>query len=470
MSLVFFIWLIIASQQLIVYRKKNKLQFATGIIFAFFALFTLVRALSAFLFYKTDTLFDTNIIQIIVYSALLLFNFVSALLLLLLLKEQDEETIKLSEEKFKNFTEFLPQIVFEINTKGEVLYLNKQAYLLTGYSPKDIKNGLNISDVFVKEDLERVLKKSKAIMLGEGQTGTEYFAKKKNGEKFPVLIYSSPIIEVNKVLGLRGIIVDITDRKKAEQELIESELKLKESNKTKDKFFSIIAHDLKSPFTSLLGFSELLVNNYDEYDVQQHKEFIGIIHQGVQNTHKLLENLLIWSQTQSGIIDYKPKKNNLYLLSSETITLLSQLLVDKSIILRNKIPQDICVNADKNMLLTILRNLLSNAIKFTNCEGEIIITAKQYDNYAEISVKDNGVGIPPEIQSGLFKIAENVSTAGTDNEQGTGLGLILCKEFVEKHGGKIWVESKFGNLSAGLPADRQSKAGGSEFKFTIPLV
>ena len=706
MSLVFFIWLIIASQQLIVFSKKNKLQLAAGIIFAFFSIFSLVRTFSVLLFYKTDALFDTNTIQSIVYSALFLFNFVSALLLLLLLKEQDEETIKLSEEKFKIFTELLPQIVFEVNNKGQIIYLNKQAFKLTGFSPRDLKKGLNISDVFVKEDLDRVLKNFKATMVGKGQTGTEYSVQKRSGEKFPVLIYSSPIIEDNKVMGLRGIIVDITnskkteqeiqklsiaveqssntivitdtdgnieyanpkfedltgysikealglnprilnagtqpneyytnlwqtitagktwkgefhnkkkngdyfwenvtitpikdnegkvvnylaikeditgkivaeqalkeseerlrlaqnagkigtwewniktdiilwsdmtykifglqktkdaiksddyfnhvypddkqrliaeldsviknnqeehkteyriinnqeitwveeisniirdevgefvkmigviqditDRKKAEQELQENETKLKESNKTKDKFFSIIAHDLKSPFTSLLGFSELLNNNYDEYDIQQHKKFIGIINQGVQNTHKLLENLLLWSQAQRGIIDYKPENNNLYLLSNETINLLNQLIVGKSINLRNKIPQDICVNADKNMLLSILRNLISNAIKFTNSEGEIIINTKQYDNYAEISVKDNGVGISPEIQSGLFTIAENVSTAGTENEQGTGLGLILCKEFVEKHGGKIWVESKVGK--------------GSEFKFTIPLV
>ncbi len=711
MSLVFFIWLIIASQQLIVFSKKNKLQLAAGIIFGFFSLFAITRSFFTLFIFKTDLLLDANIIQSITYSALFLFNFVSVLLLLLLLKEQDEETIKLSGEKFKIFTELLPQIVFEVNNKGQIFYLNKQAFKLTGFSPRDFKKGLNISDVFVKEDLERVLKNFKATMSGEGQIGTEYSVQKKNGEQFPVLIYSSPIIEDNKVLGLRGIIVDITnskkteqeiqklstaveqssntivitdikgnieytnpkfedltgytaqealgenprilnagtqpkeyyanmwkvitagktwkgefhnkkkngdyfwenvtitpikdnegkvvnylaikeditdrilvekalkeseerlrlaqnagkigtwewdietdkilwsdmtykifglqktknpitgdeyfkyvhpddkekliaeldsaiknnkeehkteyriinnkeiswieetsrivrdkagkfakmigvlqditDRKKAELALIESEAKLQESNKTKDKFFSIIAHDLKSPFTSVLGFSELLINNYNEYDAQQHKEFIGIIHQGVQNTHKLLENLLLWSQAQSGIIDYKPEKNNLYLLSSETIILLSQLLADKSINLINEIPQDICVNADKNMLLTILRNLLSNAIKFTPKGGGIVIgarTIKKESNqsYIEISVKDNGVGIPPEIQSGLFKIAENVSTKGTENEQGTGRGLILCKEFVEKHGGEIWVESKVEN--------------GSEFKFTIPLV
>jgi signal transduction histidine kinase len=263
---------------------------------------------------------------------------------------------------------------------------------------------------------------------------------------------------------MTGIIIDIDIHKKAELELIaakekaeESEIQLGELNATKDKFFSIIAHDLKSPFNSMLGFSEILNENFDEYDTQKQKKFISLIYQELQGTYKLLENLLYWSRSQRGTIDFKPKKLNLYLLVSETTELLIQLAKNKSINLINQIPKNINVEADRDMLLTIIRNLISNAIKFTPKGGEISMKATQTkdDKFVQILVTDNGVGISKETQSKLFDIGENTSTKGTENESGTGLGLILCKEFVEKHGGKIWVESELGK--------------GSNFKFTLPL-
>ena len=964
MSIVYMVWLIIASQQLIIFSKKNKLQLAAGIIYGFFSLFAIARSFSTIFIFKTDTLFDTNLIQTITYSALFLFNFVSALLLLLLLKEQDYKTIKKSEEKFKNFAKFLPQIVFEINNEGEFVYLNKQAYSLTGFSSKDIEKGLNIKDVFDKENLEKISQNFNVLKSGNGKIETEYTLQKKNGEKFPVLIYASPLIEDEKLLGIRGIIVDITARKKAEQQinklsiaveqsantivltdtegkieytnpkftevtgytaeeaigqnpsvlnsgiqpkeyykemwetiaegniwkgefcnkkkngdlyweqvtitpikddtgkiisylaikeditakrdaenalkeseekfrivadyaydweywtdhngnfvyvspsservsgykpnefyndkklmekiihpddqelflkhkhdiknnqerspiefriitsnnethwighvcqdvfgkngellgvrgnnrliteqkkaeqaLVDSEEKfrlivetagdwiweidktgkytyssprvhsvlgyteeeilgktpfdlmpetekervlkifedivkqkkaiieveninihkngslvimetsglpffdangellgyrgvdrdvtlkneteralreseerlrlaqnagkigswewnietdqivwsdmtyeifglhktketmtgdeyfkhihpgdkqrliaeldasiddkkeehrteyrilknseirwidetsqiiidkkgklvkmigvlqditdqknaqkalkdneksLRESNKTKDLFFSIIAHDLKSPFNTMIGFSDLLVNDFDNYDVEQQKKFIGVINQGIHNTYKLLENLLIWSRAQQGTIDFNPEPENLHLLASETISLLGQQYTNKSISLINKIPENIEVIADKNMLLTVLRNLISNAIKFTPQKGKIAVSAHVKSNekgqiFTQISIKDNGLGILKDKQELIFKISETISTKGTEGESGTGLGLILCREFVEKHGGKIWVESEEGQ--------------GSEFIFTLP--
>ncbi|MCK5171454.1 MAG: HAMP domain-containing histidine kinase, partial [Bacteroidales bacterium] len=227
-----------------------------------------------------------------------------------------------------------------------------------------------------------------------------------------------------------------------------------------DKFFSIIAHDLKSPFNSMLGFSELLMKRFDKYDIQHQKKFISNIYYSIHNTYKLLENLLLWSRTQRGIIDFNPEPENLYLILVEIIELLSQSATNKSINIKNEISEDIFVKADKNMLSSILRNLISNAIKFTHKGGEIIIEAqlrndKNKQDFIEISVCDNGIGIKSEIKSKLFSISENISTKGTKNESGTGLGLILCKEFIEKHGGKIGAESELGKSSI--------------FHFTIPL-
>ena len=255
------------------------------------------------------------------------------------------------------------------------------------------------------------------------------------------------------------VIKDITNIKKAEKALKDSEKRLKKNNLTKDKFFSIIAHDLKSPFNSMLGFSQMLNNDFEKYEIDKQRKFINIIHTGIQNTYKLLENLLIWSQTQRGTIIYKPKELNLFLISNEVIELLNQLAVNKSIKIINQIRESVNVFADEDMLSTIIRNLLSNAIKFTPIGGVIIITEHNKliannQEVVEITVEDNGVGISPEIKSKLFNIGESTTTKGTENETGTGLGLIICKEFIEKHKGDFRIESVVGQ--------------GSKFIFTLP--
>lgn len=233
---------------------------------------------------------------------------------------------------------------------------------------------------------------------------------------------------------------------------------LKKLNSSREKFFSIITHDLKSPFGSILSFLEMLVENFDEYDVSKLKEYISFILQGMHNTYKLLENLILWSRVQRGVINFKPENECLYSICLQTIELLNQPATNKLITIKNEIPENIFVNADRNMLRTILRNLISNAIKFTHKGGEVMIKAytiadENKQKYTEIYVKDNGIGIVPEIQSVLFNITEHISTPGTEDEFGTGLGLILCKEFVNKHSGEIWVESEAGK--------------GSKFYFTI---
>ncbi len=269
----------------------------------------------------------------------------------------------------------------------------------------------------------------------------------KDGLKWLSWMYTAVLDENKNVKEIIAVGRDITGKVKTENNLIESEHKLRKLNTTKDKFFSIIAHDLRGPFNSMLGFANLLVNKFDRFDIRKQKEFLGILADNLENTYKLLENLLLWARTQRGTLDFYPEKENLYLLSSETIELLRQSAANKAIFLINQIPEDIYVHADKNMLLTIFRNLLSNAIKFTPKEGKIVISAglttdEYKQNLVEISVKDSGVGIEKEKRAQLFKISENISTKGTEGESGTGLGLILCKEFVEKHGGTIKVESE----------------------------
>ena len=248
--------------------------------------------------------------------------------------------------------------------------------------------------------------------------------------------------------------------KKTKSNLEKSQALLIKSNNTKDKLFSIIAHDLKSPFTSLLGFSEMLYNDYDELTPEEKRKFINFIYLGIQNAYKLLDNLLIWSRSQRDAIIFNPEEHNLYLLANNIIKMLEPAAKAKSIDIKNKVPRYITVIADKEMLTVIFLNLINNAIKFTHINGRIIIYAeiKTYgedDQFAEIKIKDNGVGIPGDKIPLLFESGIEKSTEGTANEKGTGLGLSICKEFVEKHGGEIWVNSKPGE--------------GSVFHFTIPM-
>jgi len=230
---------------------------------------------------------------------------------------------------------------------------------------------------------------------------------------------------------------------------------LKRMNKTKDKFFSIIAHDLKNPFNSIKGFTELMIENNTEYDEEKRLKFLKIVKDSTNKASTLLNNLLIWANSQSGNLTYTPQKIELVRHVMDVVSLLEIQAIKKEIDIYNNIDHNLSVRADLNMLNTILRNLISNAIKFTKQKGEIKIISCVKNNMVEISVKDNGVGMIAEDVESLFGIDVKSSNMGTANEQGSGLGLILCKDFVEKHGGEIWVKSEV-NI-------------GSEFIFTIPL-
>ncbi len=229
---------------------------------------------------------------------------------------------------------------------------------------------------------------------------------------------------------------------------------LKELNATKDKFFSIIAHDLKNPFNTLLGFSELMINNWDDYDRKQLSEFINIINSTSKNAYSLLENLLEWSRSQTGRIELNPEKINLFRLVEENIGLLKGVADNKSIKLTDEVKKDAVAFADRNMINTVIRNLLTNALKYTSKGGMVRISSELTADSVIIKVTDTGVGIQEENLEKLFRIDVNYSTRGTEDEAGTGLGLILCKEFIQRNKGEIKAKSTFGI--------------GSEFSFTLP--
>jgi two-component system, sensor histidine kinase and response regulator len=235
--------------------------------------------------------------------------------------------------------------------------------------------------------------------------------------------------------------------------LQEQKKQLKQLVATKDKFFSIISHDLKSPFTGLLGFSELLLEESRKSENQAFEHYYQLIYQSAKQGYELLVSLLEWARTQSDSVPFQPDNLPLKDVVQNTIHLLGNFAKEKQIEIVFE-PDDIQVYADKNMIKSILRNLINNAIKYTDRNGEIRIKTRQNDDSTCISISDNGIGIKQEKLKDLFRIDKKTSTRGTNKETGTGLGLIICKEFVDQHGGTISVTSEEGK--------------GSTFTFTLP--
>lgn len=290
--------------------------------------------------------------------------------------------------------------------------------------------------------------------------------KSNEGLFVPMSFSFTPIIDNEVITGYITIARDITERKKHELLLEkaneELELKVKERtseleelNANKDKLFSVIAHDLKSPFTAILGYSDYLAQDIEELSKEEIKSYAASINTSAVNIFKLLSNLLEWSVLQTTGKKYHPENFNLNSLVEKNVELFEIIAIDKNIKLWSDIKTEINLCADRNMTESILRNLISNALKFTHEKGSIIITAESKNEFAQICVCDNGIGMSEKEIGKLFQLKTEMSREGTNKEKGTGLGLILCKEFVERNGGKIWVES------------RESK--GSKFIFTLPL-
>ncbi len=253
---------------------------------------------------------------------------------------------------------------------------------------------------------------------------------------------------------LLSIFRDVGERKFGEEKMQIYLEELKELNKSKDKFFSIVAHDLKSPFQGLLGLSEILIEDYSEMSDEQIVQYLKMIRMTTKDVYRLIENLLDWSRLQSGRMEYKTEKLNLHQICDGVFKLIRPTALKKNLQLHNSVPQSVSVYADMNMLNSVLQNLVSNSVKFSNEFGLITIASEEREDFYEIMIADTGVGMSEKDLSKLFKIDEHFSTKGTKDESGTGLGLLLCKELVEKHGGTIWTESTLGS--------------GTKFHFTIP--
>lgn len=287
------------------------------------------------------------------------------------------------------------------------------------------------------------------IKLGELKTKREFELKDKKIEIQELKIKS----ESRKVYLLISIIITTLtlfsvflwlylSKRSRNKLLLEKNIEISNANKQKDRFFSIIAHDLRGPFVGFLGLTELLASEIDTMDKEEIQFLAANLKSSAQNLENLLENLLEWSSMEQGLIPFTPIKNNLHQITEECISILQAAAAKKEIQIQDKLADDTIVFADNYMLHAIIRNILSNAVKFTPKGGIISIQSKKDSKNTILSITDSGIGMNAKMIENIFKLDVKTNRKGTENELSSGLGLILCKEFVEKHGGKIWVESE----------------------------
>lgn len=367
-----------------------------------------------------------------------------------------EEALRKSEEKFRKIFESSGIGIATLAPDGQFTKVNDSFCDILGYTePKLI--GMNFRNITHPGDIEKSNELTKELLKNEmieGRTIEKRYLHK-SGETVWALTTISLIRDIhNKPQFFIAQVQDITQRKKFEEQLIQYTEELKLLNASKDKFFSIISHDLRSPFNSLLGLTEYISQSYDEMTPQDIKSSIASIYNSSRQVYALILNLLEWSMIQSGRIKVDKSIINLKELGNEIKDLYEQAANQKRLELTINISEEIFVYADKYMIDTIIRNFVSNSIKFTNPGGKITVKGIINGDNAEVSVTDTGVGISAENQKNLFRIDEQFRREGTENEKGTGLGLILCKEFIEKNNGVLWVESQEGK--------------GSRFSFTLP--
>lgn len=368
-------------------------------------------------------------------------------------KKAENELIK-SEEKFRKIVEssISGMYFYRLENNDRLIFIgaNPAADRIIGISHQSLL-GKTIEEAFpgmINTKFPALFKS-----IAKGESGPQEFEMEYNDELVSGH-YSVQVFQTEPDT-ITVHFVDISEHKKAEILLDKQAKELQELNITKDKFLSIIAHDLKNPFGAIIGFSDLMLKKYYELDDETLLKGLRTIESASSHAHKLLENLLIWTQNQTGKRQFNPEILNLKTQVKESIRMIESTAIKKGISIVVKIKEALPVIADKNMIDSILRNLVSNAIKFSHKGGKVKVTVTEYDHELHISVTDHGVGISPERLSAIFEIDKRTHTAGTENEQGTGLGLILCKDFVTRHNGRIWAESTPGK--------------GSIFTFSLPL-
>lgn len=375
-------------------------------------------------------------------------------------RQKAEEALRESEEQYRSLFENLPDVFYRLDRDGHLVLTSPSITQFLGYTVEEALRLNMAKDVFVHpeqwEDFQM-------LMEADGRVENfELLLKRKDGSfEWGIANAQWYTDHDGRILGFEGIIRDISIRKQAEIELMvahdelqRTNVQLQELNASKDKFFSIISHDLRSQFATLLGFTEIIEERVELYTPQRLKELIKKLKNSAEQLYELFENLLTWSRMQRGAMQRAPKAVHPFALAEANIKMMQPKAELKGIELRNMVEKELEAYADASMVNTVIRNLLSNALKFTDSGGSITISATVQEQEAEMAIADTGHGIEQEARELLFRLDKTYTTTGTAGEHGTGLGLILCQELVENNGGRIWVESELGK--------------GTTFFFTMP--
>jgi PAS domain S-box-containing protein len=359
-------------------------------------------------------------------------------------------------EKLSMVAQKTDNAVIIMDGEGRLEWVNDAFTQIYGYSLEDVRQkfGNKLSEISSHPDIESIIDDCKKNLK------THFFdsvLRSKSGEEIYAQTTITPVAdEEGRISKLLTIDSDITSIKHAQEKIEKQRNELELLNATKDKFFSIFAHDLKNPFSALLSLTSSLSDSYNDFEKEELGEYLQRVNKAANRIYLLLENLLTWSRSQTGNMSYKPENTDLSPLINYSLMLHQLDIEKKNIHIEKKLETDLCVFADQNMLMTILRNLFNNALKFTDPNGHISIEARSMNNeFAEICIADNGIGISEEDIDKLFRIDVKSQNIGQSRAKGSGLGLVICKDFVEKHGGKIWVESTLNQ--------------GSRFYFSMPL-
>ncbi len=345
--------------------------------------------------------------------------------------EAENKTLK--QREF-SILKVLPEIVFMVDVNERFIFLNNTCLEKFKICNRDLERNILLKEVITSESLYHLRKLYLSESDKEILHAREIIGIRKDGSHFPFTAYFTKLVQDGRVTGFIGVGFDITER-------VAIEKQLREANLVKMKFLSIIAHDLRNPFNSLLGFSTLLLANYDRYSDEKIREYVKYMSKAANQGHQLLENLLDWARANTRKIEINPETFNLQHAIIETIGLLSGSASKKDITISVQVSELVHVYADQNMIRTIIRNLVSNAIKFTARGGAIQITSRDEDEYIVLGVEDNGIGISNDKLTNLFSLSSDYSTLGTEKETGTGLGLILCNEFILLNKGSIEASS-----------------------------
>ncbi|MCX7875377.1 MAG: ATP-binding protein [Melioribacteraceae bacterium] len=360
---------------------------------------------------------------------------------------QTKNLIEESEEKFRTLAENIPDTIVRIAKNFKYTYVNKES-LAYGKLKRENFIGKTIEELnFLPQDVIDKCNKSINEAFEFSKSSTFQYSLFLEGKKryYEIRYIPEKSSRNNEVISVLAINREITEFVEINNKLKNYAAELEKLNNTKNKFFSILAHDLRSPFFPLLNISDFLVEDFDSLSNDEIKKEVKDLNILIHNLYTLVENLLSWAQFEKGAISFFPSSINLTNEIESIINLYYKTAEAKNVKIINKISEDITFEADLNLFKTLLRNLISNAIKFTPGKKSIYINALKFENYFELIVKDEGIGMDDKVKNSLFNLSEVQSTRGTEGEKGTGLGLILCKEIVEKHKGELKVESEIGN-------------------------